>query len=212
MQVLEDSDRRIVIKDSNWGGLIVGIVLLLGSFYFTYVVNPLAPGFDIKSLIIPGILFLIGALLFFTSNSTMSAFDKDGNVISFVKKSVLGARNVTYQLDQVARLEMREQVVVTNSQPRTQGITIGGGSMGTPHLQYQLVMVMKDGAEVPLDHLKSSGTSSFGGVAIMGGTGTEKVIGQKIATFLGIPYQEISPMGANQIPPDYPPAGIPPLT
>lgn len=200
MKILEDSDRKIVLKDSNWGGFVVGIILLLASFYFMYRLIPFPMGFDIKLLLIPGLLFLIGALLFFTSNSTTSTFDKDGNVITFVKKSILGTRNKTYQLDQVARLEMREQVIMNNSR-QTQGINMGG----TPQVQFQLVMVLKDGTEIPLDHLKSPATTSFGGVAIMGGTGTEKVIGQKLATFLGVPYQEISPMGVNQAPPILPP-------
>lgn len=213
MQILEDTDRRIVLKDSNWSGLIIGVILLAGGFYVLYLQNPLASGVIAwGSLLIPGVLLVIGALLLFTSNTTISAFDKDGNVIEFVRKGILGTRTKTYQLDQAARLEMREQVVVTNNAPRTQGITIGTGGMGTPHLQYQLVIVMKDGTEVPLDHLKGSTTSSFGGVAIMGGSGTEKVMGQKLSAFLGVPYQEISLMGTNQVPPNYPPAGIPPLT
>lgn len=206
MKILEESDRKIVLKDSNWGGLIFGAVITLGSLYFAYQSNPFALEFDIKTLIFPGIFLFVGLLLLLTSNITTITLDKSANKIDFNKKGILGARNKNYPLNQIIKVDMREQIVISRSTNSNQGF-----NPGTPQLQFQTVLVFKDGTEIPLDHLKSPSTSNIGGVTIMGGVGTEQVIGQKIATFLGVPFQKISPMGGVEPPSAQPPINIPPI-
>ena len=52
------------------------------------------------------------------------------------------------------------------------------------------VMVFKDGQELPLDHQNSM---FLGGAVLMGGSGKEVAIANQVATFLGVPFQEIAP-------------------
>ena len=55
--------------------------------------------------------------------------------------------------------------------------------------------------ELPLDHQKTSSSTSVGSVVLMGGQGKEIAMANRVASFLGVPFQEISPpnmgMGIN---------------
>jgi hypothetical protein len=65
----------------------------------------------------------------------------------------------------------------------------------------QSVIVFKDGRELPLDHQKTSSSMSTGSVVLMGGQGAEVALAAKVANFISVPFQEISPpnmgMGVN---------------
>lgn len=206
MKILEESELRIVLKDSNWGGLIFGIVITLGSLFFAYQSNPFAKEFDIKTLIFPGIFLLVGLLLLFTSKITTITLDKNINKIEFIKKGILGVSSKNYPLNQIIKVDLREQIIVTRTNNNNRGF-----NAGTPRLQFQTVLVLRDGAEIPLGRLKSPATASIGGAVIMSGVGTEQVIGQKIATFLGVPFEKNSPMGGAMPPSIQPPISIPPI-
>ena len=56
-----------------------------------------------------------------------------------------------------------------------------------------IVIVFKDGREVALDHQKTSSSLSTGGVVLMSGQGAEVAIANRVANFLGVPFQEIAP-------------------
>ena len=66
-------------------------------------------------------------------------------------------------------------------------------SMPRQVLVAQSVVVFKDGREFPLDHQKTSSSTTVGGVVLMGGQGKEVAIAARVANFLSVPFQEIAP-------------------
>jgi hypothetical protein len=65
--------------------------------------------------------------------------------------------------------------------------------MQQPVLVAQSVIVFKDGREVPLDHQKTSSTTTIGSAVLMGGQGAETAIAAQVAKFLNVPFLEIMP-------------------
>jgi hypothetical protein len=94
-----------------------------------------------------------------------------------------------YPIADVFRIETRKQWQMQNTgQSGNQG-----GSTPQQVLVAQSVMVFKDGRELPLDHQKTSSSTSVGGVVLMGGQGAETAIAAQVAAFLNVPFQEIMP-------------------
>jgi hypothetical protein len=57
----------------------------------------------------------------------------------------------------------------------------------------QSVIVFKSGKELALDHQKNSSSMQIGGAVLMSGQGSETAMANRVATFLGVPFQEIMP-------------------
>lgn len=66
-------------------------------------------------------------------------------------------------------------------------------------LNYQSVIVLKDGTEIPLENIKSSGGTSIGSAVLMGGTGKELSMANQVANFLGVPFQEVGPGSGTNV-------------
>ena len=54
-------------------------------------------------------------------------------------------------------------------------------------------IVFKSGKELPLDHQKNSSSMQVGGAVLMSGQGSETAMANRVAAFLGVPFQEIMP-------------------
>ena len=92
-----------------------------------------------------------------------------------------------YAVADVLRIETRKSWRMENG---------GGGrgaSMPRQVLVSQSVIVFKDGQELPLDHESGSSGLSLGPAVMIGGSGKEVAIANQVATFLGVPFQEIAP-------------------
>jgi hypothetical protein len=57
----------------------------------------------------------------------------------------------------------------------------------------QSVIVFKTGKELPLDHQKTSSSTSVGGVTFQSGQAKESALANQVAEFLGVPFFEIAP-------------------
>jgi hypothetical protein len=94
-----------------------------------------------------------------------------------------------YATGDVLRIETRKSWRIENN-----NVSSGRGvSMPRQVLVSQSVIVFKDGQELPLDHQNSSSGISIGPAVMMGGSGKEVAIANQVATFLGVPFQEIAP-------------------
>jgi hypothetical protein len=131
-------------------------------------------------------------MILFSSSITVE-INKATGQIGYQTKRLIGGRVVTFAIADILRIETRKQWKMESS--GTSGNR--GVSMPRQVLVSQSVIVFKDGREVPLDHQKSSSGMSVGSAVLMGGQGAEVAIANQVASFLGVPFQEIAPPGSG---------------
>lgn len=137
--------------------------------------------------------FFVGGLLAILFGTSITVdMNKTSGQLTYQKKRLVGAKTTTYAMADVLRIETRKQWHTENTS--TRGNT--GISVPRQVLMAQSVMVFKDGTELPLDHQKNTSTvSSIASGVLMGGSGAEAAIANQVASFLGVPFQEIGPGG-----------------
>jgi len=177
----------MTLKDGNASGVILGIIFALAGLYGAYHFYPVGgvPLWVSLAFVVIGILSLL-----FASTITVS-IDKNSGNISFLRKRLLGAKSQTYNTADALRVELRKSYHIEQG-ARTQNNI----SLPREVMNHQSVIVFKDGTEMPLENMKSSGGSNVGGLVLMPGTGKELSISQQVASFLNIPLQEVGPSSA----------------
>ncbi len=169
------------MKDGNASSLVIGVILLLVGLYLSYHYYATS-GFS-NIIWVPVVVFVFGLVLILVSGSITVQINR--SQISFAKKSILAGKSAAYATQDAVRVELRKEYHMQQSTPAEKG------AMSVPQevLTSQSVIVFKDGTEVPLENAKSSGQSVAG--VLMSGQGKELSIANQVATFLGIPLQEI---------------------
>jgi len=182
MKITNQTADEMALKDGNVIGLIFGIVIAVASVavggyvYFSH-------GWQ-NPLWIAIVLFVVGLLVFITSATTSVVINKPNNQISYKRKEVIGTKQATYAISDVLRVETRKQW-----REESAG---GNNNQMRQVLVSQSVMVFRDGSEVPLD--SQNGGSSVGvGAVMMNGSGKDIAIATQVASFMGVPFQEIAP-------------------
>jgi hypothetical protein len=202
MKIISETKDELILKEGSTSGIIMGTLFLLGGICIGVFRGSIAANISSASgpTIVLGIaaaLFLIGLLAILLSSSITVGVNKATGKLSYDKKRLIGGSSTTYGIDEVLRIETRRQWQMQNA-AATQN---QGGTVQQPVLVAQSVIVFKDGREVALDHQKTSSSSSVGGAVIMSGQGREVALANRVATFMGVPFQEISPpnmgMGVN---------------
>jgi hypothetical protein len=136
------------------------------------------------------------AVTFLSSSITVNASRASGQLL-YQKKRLIGGQNSTYPIADIFRIETRKQWRIENTAPS------GNQDVAVPQpvLVWQSVIVFNDGRELPLDHQKTSSTTTVGPVVLMEGQGAELAVATQVAKFLNVPFQEIGPpnsgMGIN---------------
>jgi hypothetical protein len=185
MKIISQSADELVLQEGSASGLIAGGAFVIAgplAWFFLHKNNP-AVIWVALGLVAIGIVVIL-----FSSSITVAANKATGQV-SYKKKRLIGGQDSTYSTGDIFRIETRKQWRVQNEQaPGGQG-----GSIPEPVLVAQSVIVFKDGRELPLDHQKTSSTTSVGSVVLMGGQGAETAIAARVAEFLNVPFQEIAP-------------------
>ncbi len=195
MKIISQSSDQLVLQEGSASGIAVGVVFVIVGVlvgYFLHQSNP------IVIWIALAVVLLGLAVILFSASITVDA-NKAAGQISYQKKRLIGGRNSTYAIADVLRIETRKQWRVQNSPPAgDQNVSIP-----QPVLVWQSVVVFKDGRELPLDHQKTSSTTTIGPAVLMGGQGAEVAIATQMANFLSVPFQEIAPpnigMGVIQL-------------
>jgi len=186
MKIVSQSADELVLKEGSASGIAVGAAFAIAGVLVGY-------RFHSSNSIVIWIalaLVVIGlAVIFFSSSITISANKASGQFL-YQKKRLIGGQNSTYAIADIFRIETRRQWRMEN---RTASGN-EGDSMPQPVLVSQSVIVFRDGRELPLDHQKTSSTTSVGPVVLMGGQGAEVAIAARVAGFLSVPFQEIAPL------------------
>jgi len=185
MKITGQSADELTLNEGGTSGIVVGAVLAIAGVLAGVLLRHSSP-YAIwigLAVVVAGV-----AVICFSSSITVIANKKSGQ-LSYQKKRLIGAQNSTYAIADIMRIETRKQWRVENTPPS------GNQNVSTPQqvLVAQSVIVFKDGREVALDHQKTSSSLSTGGVVLMSGQGAEVAIANRVANFLGVPFQEIAP-------------------
>lgn len=196
MKIINQTSDQMTVKDSG-GGAFVGIIFLIvgaGGAYLSY--NSGQTGLAVA---LPVVFAVVGLVMLFTKATTIVDINKSAGIIAFGKKSLVSNKAAQYNIADVQAIELRESINVTNNtmdnQNTPQGISFGNNNMySTRTLSHQTILVMKDGTEVPLESIKSSGASNtFPGGVLMSGRSAVFAVSNQVAQFIGVPFKEITP-------------------
>ncbi|MFM2330824.1 MAG: hypothetical protein RLZZ26_331 [Candidatus Parcubacteria bacterium] len=146
------------------------------------------------ALIVGGLFIVAGIVVVLKASSINITIDKSQGQILFQKNGLVKHEVRTYAIADAVRVELRNQY-------QTSTTTMQGRTYSQPTIVWQSVLILKDGTELPLENLQAPGQTNVGvaGVGfsvIGGGEAKEVVVGQQIAAFLGVPFQEIGAPGA----------------
>jgi hypothetical protein len=186
MKIQSQSSDEVVLRAGSTQGIIVGAaVVIAGALgaYFLHGSKPIALWIGLAAM-------ALGAgVICFASSITVSA-TKSKDQLVYEKKRLVGAKTDTYKISDVFRIETRKQWRMEGS-PQTNNRD--NPNPPQPVLVAQSVIVFKSGKELPLDHQKNSSSMQVGGAVLMSGQGSETAMANRVATFLGVPFQEIMP-------------------
>ena len=185
MKIVNQSADELVLKEGSTTVIAIGVVFVIAGALGGYFLHHSSP---IAIWIALGVVLIGAAAILFSTSITVDA-NKASGQISYQKKRLIGGQNSMYAIADVLRIETRKQWRVQNSPPAgDQNVSIP-----QPVLVWQSVIVFKDGRELPLDHQKTSSTTTIGPAVLMGGQGAEVAIATQVAKFLSVPFQEIAP-------------------
>ena len=185
MKIIRQSADELVLSEGNASGIGIGAAFVVAGVLVAYI-RPSS-----SQMVIWVALTIVAAgvaVILLSSAITVNASKVRGQ-LSYEKKRLMGAQNTTYPISDILRIETRRQWrTENNAGPANQGAS-------TPQqvLVAQSVIIFKNGRELPLDHQKTSSTTSVGPVVLMGGQGAEIAMANQVANFLGVPFQEIAP-------------------
>ena len=183
MKVITQTADELVLKDGNLTLTIIGGVLVVAGVIAGIALNGETP----YAIWIALGLVLIGiAVVLFASALTISANKKSGQLIHETKR-IVGGKTVSYAIGDVLRIETRK---MWRMESRSTG---NNRTVREPRLVAQSYIVFKNGAEVPLDHEKTSSSMRVGGVGFTGSQKNETAQAAMVAQFLNVPFQEIMP-------------------
>ncbi len=168
MRILEQSDSRMVLKDGNFVGLVIGVALtLLGLAVICKLIVPSGDG-DNWLLGLISLLFGLAALLLPTFNSII--FDKSSNTLRMRQRNLFWNKSQQYDLTKIKQLELWQK-------------NTGGRGMSN-----KLMCVFAEGNPISLEVNKSSSGIMMGGAGFTYNYVPEISIGDKISAFLNVPF------------------------
>lgn len=179
MKIISQTSDQMVLKDSNGWGVFIAVITILFGFLFTFWGT--SGGFGIGNIIFWIIALAVAFTAIFMNPSFMLSINKSGGTIFFHMKRIILSKTATYQISDIARIELRK--IYRNTNKGTQVVT-------------QSVIIFKDGSEVPLEGKKAERPMGVFGM-VMGGDSAKQTkelsISEQAANFIGVPFQEISP-------------------
>ena len=180
MKIVNQTPDQMVLKDSNITGFFLGVLITFGAAFAAYRFYILF-GKSNQLWISLGAV-VVGLIVLLSSAAITLTINKIQNQIFFQQTRIIGTTSKTFNIQDALRVEMRKAFTQTTTT----------GTMRRQTLSYQSIIVFKDGNEVPLESMKNSGSGSINGI-LMGGTGKELSMASQVASFIGVPFQEVGP-------------------
>jgi hypothetical protein len=172
MRIVKEDENLMVLKDENIMAFAVGII-----FFIAGLVAIIKPEFFTNQPPswsgLAGIF--LGGFVIAAAKITTVKLDKSANKLIFLRRGLIGKSSDEYDLKQIKEVELS---VAYNSSSRRGG-----------RYSYHLAFVFNNGEIVELNpYTNSSSIIRMGQLVI-----SEKTLGARIASFLGIPFQERRP-------------------
>lgn len=196
MKIINQTKVELKLKDSNLSSLIIGFIVIiiggtLGVAFFNHADSKVF-------LIVSGFLLLFGLLIILFSSAIIIDFKTINNQFNYTKKSFFRTKTDIYNFSDVSHVELRKQWQTeytsygNNSSSRIKVNNVTSKKV----LLFQSILILKNGIELPLDNKKnSSDTTSLldSSSVLMGGASKEVFIANQVATFLNVPFREVTP-------------------
>ena len=198
MKITSQTADELVLKDGRGFNFLFSFAFMILAAVFGFAMY--SSGTRGSVSLLPAGAVVFGPLWFLLVPSIAVDIKKGENQIFYQKKRPIGTRNATYAISDVARIEARKQWKIEQVQNMQQNRTIPIGSpsrYGRLEMIIQAVLVFKDGKELPLETATGSYSQSTGSSEAT--AEKEASIAQKVAEFLGVPFQEIEPPQMNTI-------------
>ena len=187
MKIVSQSTDEMVLHEGSLQGIIIGALCVIAGVlaaYFLHATKPMAVWIGLGAVVLG-----VGVICFASSITVGVTKSKDQLV--YEKKRIVGAKSDTYKISDVLRIETRKQWRMEGGSGAPQNRDTANPPQ--PVLVAQSVIVFKSGKELPLDHQKNSSSMNVGGAVLMSGQGSETAMANRVAAFLGVPFQEIMP-------------------
>jgi hypothetical protein len=185
MKIVCQSSDEMVLNEGSAQGIAIGVLCVVAGVlaaYFLHATKPMALWIGL------GVVVLGVGVIAFASSITVSATKSQDRML-YEKKRLIGAKSDTYKISDVLRIETRKQWRMENTGQANRDTA----NPPQPVLVAQSVIVFKSGKELPLDHQKNSSSMQMGAAVLMSGQGSETAMANRVAEFLGVPFQEIMP-------------------
>lgn len=175
MKIIKEDQNLMILRDNHIFVYLVGMAFVLVGFLIIF-----KPDFIInKQPTWSGLLsVLLGGFVIYLSKITIIHLNKISNKLLFTIKGLTGSTTKEYMLDTIKEIELS----VEYSSGKNNGYS------------YHLAFVLNNNEIVQFNPGSSSVTKIMGLQII-----PEKVIGNKVANFLGVPFQERRPPTVNEI-------------
>lgn len=185
MKIVSQSSDEMVLHEGSMQGLFVGIACVIAGVliaYFKHAAQPMFMWIGLAAVAVGAIVIC------FASSITVDA-TKSRDELVYQKKRLVGGATTNYKISDVLRIETRKQWRIENAGQQNRD----NPNPPQPVLVAQSVIVFKTGKELALDHQKTSSSMNVGGAVLMSGQGNETAMANRVAEFLGVPFQEIMP-------------------
>jgi hypothetical protein len=185
MKIVSQSSDEMVLHEGSFQGIAIGIACVIAGVlgaYFLHSTKPLAVWIGLAAVVLG-----VGVICFASSISVDAT--KSADQLVYQKKRIAGTKTNIYRISDILRIETRKQWRIENAAPPNRGTA----NPPQPVLVAQSVIVFKSGQELPLDHQKNSSSMQMGSAVLMSGQGAETAMANRVAEFLGVPFQEIMP-------------------
>jgi hypothetical protein len=193
MKVISQSADELVLNEGSASGIAIGAAFVIAGAAVGIFFRQSSP----YAIWIALAVVVLGVVVILMSSSITVTVNKKSGHLFYQKKRLIGAEDTKFAIADILRIETRRQWRTENTGP--------AGDSNVPTQQQvlvaQSVILFKDGRELALDHQKTSSSLSTGGVVLMGGQGAEVALAVKVANFMNVPFEELSPpnmgMGIN---------------
>jgi len=194
VKISSQDANKLVAVDKATGTLIAGVVM--GVAGLAMLVSGLMPGKSIL-VIIGGILVVVAVIMLIFRKERTLVVDKTAGQLTFDQKSVIKKANYAYPVTDVVKIEFTSEFQTTTAgETHRSGVSVSGaGGSDTQTTQHtQLHVVLKDGTVLNI----ADGQRQMSVMAVLSKV-PNMAVGQQIASFLGVPFEQQGPASVGDV-------------
>lgn len=168
MKIISQTQNKLVLLDTIKLGKIGGVVFILVGFFML---------FQQLSMLISIVFIFLGLFALIISTQRKTIVDKVYKTITIEKKNILKTKTYSYPINDIEQVQLRQ-------------IKTGADKF----INYQIVLLLKNGTSIALDNPASKRYKSLGTYKDL--YEEEKiVIGSSLASFLSVEFKIMEPDG-----------------